>query len=316
MATEHNHEKSPTGSLKWVRWTGFFDKTLWDWMQLLVVPIVLGGGVIWFQQQADSRARESEAQRSQVQLSIENDRAQQSGLQAYLANIGVLLLDKNLFDANENAPVREIARAATLNTLRQLDPDRKGIVITFLYDSGLIRSINRLGDRDPSGTGPIEENFITLAEAAEILADSDSLLATIDDHIEELALRIGVAPESIVIIEDLIIRLDKADLSGANLDGAFLEGVDLFDTNLSGAILTDALFSRSILALAVLTGANLTGADLSNANLESADFTGATVTNQQLASAEFLEGLILPDGSSIDSEEAALAFKQQYGGSE
>ena len=91
MRVERNDEETPNAFPKWIRWTGFADKTLWDWMQLLIVPIVLGAGAIWFQGQSNRTAQQSEAQRAQAQLTIETDRERQAALQAYLASISTLL---------------------------------------------------------------------------------------------------------------------------------------------------------------------------------------------------------------------------------
>ena len=301
MATNKSDERSSTGLLKWFRWTGFTDKTLWDWMQLLIVPIILGGGAFWFQSQASNTAQRSEDQRADAQLKIEDDRERQAALHTYLSNISTLLLDKNLIEATEENPVREIARATSLNTLRQLDSKRKGLLITFLYDSGLVGFTNPPGERDQNGIESADEIF------------PDSQLPIID--------------------------LFGADLSGADLNEAFLEGIDLFKADLTGANLKFADLNAAQLAFANLEGANLQGSDLSNANLsfanlkgvdlrgefeafldganlEFSDLTGANVTNQQIAQADSLEGLKLPDGSLIDSEEAARLFKQQHGRAE
>src|SRR5215217_7093826 len=39
----------------WPRWTGFGDKTIWDWLQLLVVPLMLLALGFWFTTQQDAR---------------------------------------------------------------------------------------------------------------------------------------------------------------------------------------------------------------------------------------------------------------------
>ena len=160
MAIGLSDTKPRAGLSKWIRWTGFPDKTLWDWMQLLIVPIVLGGGAVWFQVQASSTARQNETERADAQRTVEIDRARQSALQAYLGSISVLLLDKNLADPSVDTAVREIARANTLSTLRQLDPERKRLLITFAYDSKLIGFTRRPSEREQIDGDPTEESLI------------------------------------------------------------------------------------------------------------------------------------------------------------
>jgi hypothetical protein len=121
--------------LEW-QWTGIVEangypkRTLWDWLQLLIIPAVLAGGGLWFNRQ----------QRKQ-ELEITDSRAQDEALRAYLDQIGQLLLDKErpLRQAKEGDEVRTLARARTLTVLARLDGGRrKGSVMQFLYESGLI----------------------------------------------------------------------------------------------------------------------------------------------------------------------------------
>ena len=275
MAVEHEGKNPPTSFLRWIRWTGFPDKTLWDLMQLPIVPIVLGAGAIWFQRTIVQRGIEED--RTRVQLAIEEDRSRQDAFQSYLASISTLLLDKKLDDPEQDTAVREIARAITISTLSQLDADRKGQLITFLFDSRLIGYTDSPSERDEFG-GDSSNN------------DSDKNVL-------------------------FIIDLYGADLTGANLHDTFLEGVDLFGVDMTGAILTKAHLKNATLASAEMNGtnlqeANLTGADLTFASLENSDLTGATVENEQIAMAEFFEGLTLNDGSRIESDEEMIAFKQ------
>src|SRR5215210_317839 len=57
-------------------WTGFIGKTLWDWMKLLVVPIILAlGGLLITQMERLNAAR---AQRIDAErLALEHEQAQQ-----------------------------------------------------------------------------------------------------------------------------------------------------------------------------------------------------------------------------------------------
>src|SRR5215218_2210834 len=71
-------------------WTGFGQtevkegvqpsKTLWDWLQLLIIPVVLAGVGLWFNRQ----------QREQ-ELQTADRRAQEEALQAYLDQMSDML---------------------------------------------------------------------------------------------------------------------------------------------------------------------------------------------------------------------------------
>jgi uncharacterized protein YjbI with pentapeptide repeats len=82
-----------------------------------------------------------------------------------------------------------------------------------------------------------------------------------------------------------IIRLDGADLRGANLS----------DANLSGAVLFDANLGEVHLSNADLSGANLSGAILRYTDLSDIRLLGHVSELEELA--KTLEGASMPDGS-------------------
>src|SRR5215203_1545813 len=118
------------------KWTGLPKQTLWDSLELLIIPAVLAGVGIWFNR--EQREREVE---------IADRRAQDEALQAYLDQIGQMLLDRDSplrqrkqrdEDQAHIDEVQTLARARTLTVLTRLDGERKGTVVQFLYEAGLI----------------------------------------------------------------------------------------------------------------------------------------------------------------------------------
>src|SRR5829696_6266139 len=106
-------------------------KTLWDWMDLLIVPIVLTIGGYLFTR-SENRATQAVAER----------RAQDEALQAYLDNMSEMLTPSNvqpsLYDESPPDSLRTVARARTLTVLSRLDADRKARVVQFSYEADLI----------------------------------------------------------------------------------------------------------------------------------------------------------------------------------
>src|SRR5215211_3280317 len=94
--------------------TGFQAKTLWDWMELLVVPLFLAGGALYLQR--SERAVERE---------IAIDRQQEAALQSYLDRMAELLLKEKL-RTSKNKEVRDVAKIRTFSVLFGLDERRKG----------------------------------------------------------------------------------------------------------------------------------------------------------------------------------------------
>jgi hypothetical protein len=107
------------------------DKTLWDWLRLLIVPVVLGLGAYLFTRSENSRTRKQA-----------DHRREEDVLQAYLDQMWHLLLDKDrrgTSKANSNsealtAEALTAARVSTLTTLERIhDSDKKRLIVKFLW---------------------------------------------------------------------------------------------------------------------------------------------------------------------------------------
>jgi uncharacterized protein YjbI with pentapeptide repeats len=123
------------------RWTGFSNRTLWDWLHLcglIAIPLALILGSIWFSLQL----REIGNQQHQVDLTNVKTQQQEAILDGYLDRMTPLLLNNNLGNAAPTAPVCQVARDQTLATLLRLDVTHKAIVVQFLYQSNLIMRNN------------------------------------------------------------------------------------------------------------------------------------------------------------------------------
>ncbi len=122
------------------QWTEFGERSGWEWMQLLIIPIVIGVAGLWFNWAQDARQREDAQSRAEAQLEAEEERTQQEALQQYNNEMRSLILEEDLRYSQEDDAVRELARARTLGVLDNLDPDRKRIVVLFLRETSLLSS--------------------------------------------------------------------------------------------------------------------------------------------------------------------------------
>lgn len=262
--------------IAWPGWTGFRGKTIWDWLQLFIVPLALVVVSFLFAMQQDERqetlqrqtaAREQdlENQRAEVDREIEDQRAQQAVMQSYLDQMGVLLLDRNLRTADEDSNVRNVARARTLTTLAALDPYRKQKVLRFLDETKLIQASS------PDGKPVISLGY----------AELDGVRL---GHVGSLG---AFNLKGIVLI--------NSSLSNANLLNADMREADLREADFSGADLTNANLHGANLIATDLTDADLTGTDLTDV-----DLTDAVVTEEQLEQAKSLEGATMPNGQKYE----------------
>jgi hypothetical protein len=208
------------------RWTGFPRKRLFDWIQILIIPVAVAIGTFVLNRAAKKRddaaqqrqrRRDDAAQRAQRKRDVaaqqaqrereeqlQHQRTEDATLQAYLDYMSGMLTDPDRplrrSELGDNLSVA--ARAQTLTALGRLqDRGRKGSAIQFLSEAGLIN--NR----------PV----ISLRGA----------------DLQEAHLLFGVT-------------LALADLRGANLQGAYLMEANLQEANLQGAIkLTQAQLEQS-----------------------------------------------------------------------
>jgi len=283
-------------------WTGFREtsrpkyekrdiqprKTLWDWMQLLFVPVmlaILAGGLTWWQTSSE-RARLVEEAARQEEL-----RAQNTAVQDYLDQMTTLMLEDDLRSSDVDSEVRTIAQARTSAVLRAVEPENQRTLLQFLSDARLIQRV--------------DENLPIISLDRVGLSDSDLrdiALSGADLRFANLrSANLSGANLSNANLSGANLSgayLLNANLSGADLSGANLSGADLLNANLSEAFLSYANLSDAYLLNANLSGADLSGANLSGAILSEADLSGAKgVTKEQLEEQPvILRGVRMPDG--------------------
>jgi uncharacterized protein YjbI with pentapeptide repeats len=289
------------------QWTGLKGKTLWDWLQLLLIPLVLtGGGFLFSTYQHNSDQQQA------------LDQQQATILQTYIDNIQDLLLNHNLLgdsppsknDADKVTiqEVQELARSRTLTALKGLDPDRKVRLMQFIFEAHLIgfrdsqnkaqQSIIDLAGADLADTNFAKLNFdgvnlscanpdaeytYTVSNNCVNLEGANFHLAVVTDANFSYNTLKGVNFRSATLNRT---NFFSADLSGDDLELAGLELADLRGADLSGADLE----------LAELRGADLTDADLTDADLTDADLRLTIINQQQLDQVRSCKGAILPTG--------------------
>lgn len=231
-------------------------KTLWDWLQLLIVPIMLAIGGFWLNQLQKSREERATEQRDKTEREIAADNQREAALQEYINKMTELLLKENLRKAEPEGEVGKIARVRTLTVLSRLDGKRKESVLKFLYESGLII----FGDNLIIDISGADLSGIDLAEANLNRA-----------------------------------YLARTNLAGANLAGARLKGAYLPFANLTGANLSRTYLAEADLSAADLSEADLTEAYLLKANLMSIHITDRQLEKaKSLKGATMPDGSIHP----------------------
>jgi len=210
--------------------TGFETKTLWDWMELLIIPLFLAGGAFFLNRSERNTERE-----------IATDRQQEAALQAYLDQMTELLLEKDLGNT-ENPEVRLVAKTRTLTVLRGLDGLRKRNVLQFLRDAKLIGAM-------------VKSPVFTLKGAD--LSNADLRGANLESvNLEEVNLQ-HADLRGVRLFET---NFKEADLRYANLQNADLSRSFFIKTDLSNANMRNVFFKDTNVTDAILQFADLKGA--------------------------------------------------------
>jgi uncharacterized protein YjbI with pentapeptide repeats len=283
----------------WPRWTGFGNKTIWDWLQLLIVPLMLAALGFWFTAQQDQRQQRTEIQRADAERKLAEQRAQDEALQAYLDQMSQLMLERNLLEAKDDTvpppdPALVLARARTSTIILRLDDEHNESVTRFLGDSELTTGVESQGL-----LSEMELSHAALSNAQ--LPGADLHYSSLNDA-DLSGANLAQANLSQVGLRDADLsgaELFEAELQLARLEEANLKDADLAYASLSGAYLMEANLSGAYLKKVNLRDAHLKGADLSGAFLKETNLTDAHVSERQLLTAKSLEGATMPDGQTL-----------------
>jgi uncharacterized protein YjbI with pentapeptide repeats len=284
-------------------------KTPWDWLQLLGAPAAIAFGVYWLGARQTQRERE-----------LQDQRAQEEAVQAYLDQMSHLLLEKRLRASREGDEVRILARAQTLTVLARLDPERKSSVLQFLYETNLINKdapVVKLGGISMlgfiSGSANLKNIDLSFSHMANVDLSGTDLEGA---HLAFAMLTGANLSETNLNNADLgnadltEANLRSSVIGNANLEGAFLTGADLRSTNLWNSNLSEAHLDNADLQDAELAGSwvaemigerpenSIGDADLTDADLTQVNLLDANITKDQLESCGSLKGAIMPDGTT------------------
>jgi uncharacterized protein YjbI with pentapeptide repeats len=240
--------------------------TVRSWLELLLLPLVLVLLPLGFNYLQEQR-----------QDQIEDRRAREDALEAYLTQMSTLMIGENpLGESAEDGAVRTLARARTSTVMRRLDAEGNTNVIRFLKEAHLTEngqgSISLLVGLDLQGADLEKIDLSTVDLSGADLSNADLRKANLEAaNLDGAVLRKA--------------NLKRAHLEGADLEGANLEGANLYDADLPGALLRKANLEAAHLEAADLEGANLNGAYLYEAQLSGAFLYTALLSNATLSNA-------------------------------
>ncbi|MBE8993178.1 pentapeptide repeat-containing protein [Microcystis aeruginosa LEGE 91341] len=212
------------------KWSGFQKKSFWDWLQLLIVPLMLALGAFYLNSAADFR-----------DYQIAQEQKHQEILTDYFSKMQGLIVETKKIketsgykeshpkdkEANLLQEFRSTAKALTLSVLEQLDGERKGKVITYLAESQLINKIDPLIQLGGANLQKLELKGRQVFSSINIVGANMTATELSDILISDSDL-------STVNLTDAVLQdvtFENSDLSGINFDGASLTNVSLDKNN-------------------------------------------------------------------------------------
>lgn len=230
----------------WPDWTGFGEyigppinnneefrppKTLWDIMQLLIVPLFLGFSAIWINKVIRENEKRRTAEKEKIEKRKTEEQQQEEAIQHYLDKMSELLIEKEVLEKikDEDEAILGVARGRTVSTLRMLNRNRQNILLSFIRDANLADHIFKganLSDARLEETYLWSINLIRADLRGANLREANLWRADLKGaNLREADLR-GA-------------NLREADLREAELRGADLRGADLWRANLEEARYND-----------------------------------------------------------------------------
>ncbi|MCA2621274.1 MULTISPECIES: pentapeptide repeat-containing protein [unclassified Microcystis] len=227
------------------KWSGFQKKSFWDWLQLLIIPLMLALGAFYLNSAADFR-----------DYQIAQEQKHQEILTDYFSKMQDLIVEtkksKQTPGSKESnseerllTEFRPTAQALTLSVLEQLDGERKGKVIIYLAESQLITVDNNKPYPQP-----------------EIKLDGTNL----DD------IKLGNNGQRNSLNEKEMTIIDKIKIRNANMKRANLSGFQLLDSELNGSNLENATLEN-----VNFTGSTMIGSRFINGKITDVNFTDVTL---------------------------------------
>lgn len=245
------------------KWSGFQKKTLWDWLQLLIIPLMLALGAFYL-----NSASESSRVQEQIKQEILTDYF--SKMQGLIVETKKSKQTPGYKESNSEERLltefRPTAQALTLSVLEQLDGKRKGKVIIYLAESQLITVDNNKPYSQP------EINLYGANLKGMVLNDVNQV-ETVNKR------RLGVA------------------ITGADITDSTIKNVRLF----VGSQLRESKFIQANLTDVYFTDADMQGVQFIKSQMTGVDFSNTILSNTRFDNVETTKIIISPDTKLDDA---------------
>ncbi|MEM8862028.1 MAG: pentapeptide repeat-containing protein [Chloroflexota bacterium] len=263
-------------------------KTLWDWLELLIIPIAIAS-FSWFQNEAENSKRRDqyeEAKRAEI------DRKRQEIFENYLTKINKLSRQE---EGKRTQSDLLDARIQTITTINQLDAMRNRLILKYLREYELLQVSDTdsqkisLENADFSFAELDGVNFDTIY-LRESIFDNASLNGATFNNCRLMGAKFNDAQLIKAHFNDA--RLDSAKFIRANLTGAYFVFADLIYTQFESSMLVEANLRDINAQHTNFRGANLSNIVIERLSFSSCYFNDAIIRNVNLIQVDFMDSAL------------------------
>ncbi len=198
-------------------------KTLWDWMNLLVVPVLIAL-TAWSFKEIEKRNTQSS----------ERERAQNETLDSFIKIMTELIINNKLISQTPSPESKIIARTRIMLALSNLDRMKKGQVLQFLFESSLINQEPKINLNGGDIKNAVLDGIVlSSSEIKGAYFNKASIKNSNLSNANFTSCNFSEANFSNSLMEN-------TDLSYSNLTSAKLRNINLDSINFEGAVLTKA----------------------------------------------------------------------------
>jgi uncharacterized protein YjbI with pentapeptide repeats len=245
-------------------WAGFQDKTVWDFLELLIVPALIAVSVAYLSIQERKNELIQTEKNNALQRELTDIRLQEERIENYLQKMTDLLTEKSLNRSKAHDPSRVAARSLTGWILARIHHPRRGFILSFLYEAGLLTT------HDPK----IVAKNINLSQV--YLPNTD---------LNNINLSGAILVKS---------NFMWSNLKNSNFSHALINESSFFETDFTNCNFKEANLSGAKMKLCNFTNVDFSNANLRGAVLSMANLTNAKISQEQIRQVKLLDGAILP----------------------
>ena len=265
-------DKTQRTGRSWLGYERFTLKSVIELLFALLIPVMIGILTIVLQR-SDTALTEKNRKNDFVvgQLQRQSDEEQTQALanetvfSGYVKNIADVILYSPAKLENQHWIV---TRALTTTALRQINSQKKALLIHFLHSTGILQR----------GENPLNTNTASDADRHLTGANLDNVDFSDSPSLPKLILR------NVRLINGSFVG---CDLQRSDFSHSILHRVNFSNANLDGAKFVNVQ----------LQGADFTGSSLRTSQLCQVNLSQSTITDEQLHQALFVFNVLLPNGT-------------------